>query len=137
MLRNKVTCFGLEDCFAINCTLKFICSSQEKRRTLRIKSYVVQSTKETGNIDINYIIIVIKIWDCVNLHQTIFFKLWNQTTVPYKPKAYTLTIELCYCPIPEKTIPFMMHNSTRGSWLCKAIHDKQDLCWWAFKTYKL
>ena len=63
--------FGIEDCFALNCTLKYCRISQEKKHTLRVKnclyfdvelflelmlkisiaSYVVQGTKETGNID--------------------------------------------------------------------------------------
>ena len=38
MLRKGYLASVLEDCFTLNCTLKFICSSQEKKRTLRVKN---------------------------------------------------------------------------------------------------
>ena len=30
--------FGIEDCFTLNCTLKYCCIPQEKERTLRVKN---------------------------------------------------------------------------------------------------
>ena len=35
---ERISRFGLEDCFALNCTLKCNCSSREEKRTLRVKN---------------------------------------------------------------------------------------------------
>ena len=35
---ERISNFVIEDCFVINCTLKFCCISQEKKRTLRVKN---------------------------------------------------------------------------------------------------
>ena len=37
-VRERNSNFGIEDCFALNCTLKYCCISQEKKRTLRVKN---------------------------------------------------------------------------------------------------
>ena len=35
---GRISNFVIEDCFALNCTLKYCRLSQEKKRTLRVKN---------------------------------------------------------------------------------------------------
>ena len=52
---ERKPCFDLEDCFALNCTLKFTCSSQQKKRTLRVKNCLYFDVRKVPRIDDKYV----------------------------------------------------------------------------------